>query len=77
MPVPTRGLKGKKTTDKSEEDLSNDYEEKKSSNQINMNDLMPRVDISGQITESLLNELADKNWKVCRDVSFFFFFILM
>lgn len=27
-------------------------------------DNLPRVDISGQITESLLNELADKNWKV-------------
>lgn len=27
-------------------------------------DLLPRVDISNLITESLLNELADKNWKV-------------
>lgn len=25
---------------------------------------MPRVDISGQITDALLSELADKNWKV-------------
>ena len=25
---------------------------------------MPRVDISAQITDSLINELADKNWKV-------------
>lgn len=31
---------------------------------INVQDLLPRVDISGQITEALLNQLADKNWKV-------------
>ncbi|ETN59361.1 microtubule associated protein xmap215 [Anopheles darlingi] len=30
---------------------------------VNMNDLLPRVDISGQITEALLAELSDKNWK--------------
>ncbi|KAL1502287.1 hypothetical protein ABEB36_007453 [Hypothenemus hampei] len=29
----------------------------------NLQDLIPRVDISGQITEALLNELSDKNWK--------------
>lgn len=32
--------------------------------QVNIQDLLPRVDISLQITESLLNELSDKNWKV-------------
>lgn len=32
--------------------------------QINIQDLIPRTDISNQITESLLAELADKNWKV-------------
>lgn len=30
---------------------------------INMNDLFPRVDISSQITEALLAEISDKNWK--------------
>lgn len=40
-------------------------EKKSSSNsEIDINNLIPRVDISNQITESLLNELADKNWKV-------------
>ncbi|XP_055533540.1 protein mini spindles isoform X2 [Wyeomyia smithii] len=29
----------------------------------NNNDLLPRVDISSQITESVLVELSDKNWK--------------
>lgn len=32
--------------------------------QIDIGDMLPRVDISGQITEALLNELSDKNWKV-------------
>lgn len=31
---------------------------------VNVQDLLPRVDISGHITESLLTELSDKNWKV-------------
>ncbi|KAF7994210.1 hypothetical protein HCN44_001343 [Aphidius gifuensis] len=31
---------------------------------IDINDIIPRVDISGQITESLLAELHDKNWKI-------------
>lgn len=30
---------------------------------ININDLIPRVDISPQITEALLIEMSDKNWK--------------
>lgn len=31
---------------------------------INIQDFLPRVDISNQITEVLLSELGDKNWKV-------------
>ncbi|KAJ8966867.1 hypothetical protein NQ314_003261 [Rhamnusium bicolor] len=31
---------------------------------VNIQDLIPRVDISSQITEALLTELTDKNWKV-------------
>lgn len=30
---------------------------------VKLTDLIPRVDISPQITESLINELSDKNWK--------------
>jgi cytoskeleton-associated protein 5 len=30
---------------------------------MNLADILPRVDISSQITEALLAELADKNWK--------------
>lgn len=32
--------------------------------EINVADLLPRIDISSQITESLLAEFSDKNWKV-------------
>lgn len=31
---------------------------------INVQDFIPRVDIGSQITETILTELADKNWKV-------------
>lgn len=31
---------------------------------VNVQDLLPRIDISSQITENLINELGDKNWKV-------------
>lgn len=30
----------------------------------NVQDLLPRIDISSQITEALITELSDKNWKV-------------
>lgn len=33
-------------------------------NEVNLQDLLPRVDISSQITEALLEEMADKDWKV-------------
>jgi len=33
----------------------------------NVVDLMPRTDISGHITDTLIAELNDKNWKVRRD----------
>lgn len=31
--------------------------------EVNISDLLPRVDISGHITDALLNEISDKNWK--------------
>lgn len=61
-PAPIRGSKSKKT--KLDDDEDGEIEEKESSPQIDLADLVTRVDISNQITESLLNELADKNWKV-------------
>ena len=31
---------------------------------VSLADMMPKVDISGQIKASLITELGDKNWKV-------------
>ncbi len=31
---------------------------------VSMADLMPKVDISGQIKPDLIKELGDKNWKI-------------
>ena len=31
---------------------------------VSLADLMPKVDISGQIKEELITELGDKNWKI-------------
>ncbi|KAK0183474.1 hypothetical protein PV327_001512 [Microctonus hyperodae] len=65
-PVPKRGPKIKSTVGKS--DIIDDYgdnDDENVDNQANeMNDLLPRIDIGPQITEALLAELADKNWKV-------------
>ena len=63
------GIKNKK--DKiSDDDDDIEIDKKSSSNsEIDINNLIPRVDISNQITEGLLNELSDKNWKV--DIIFY------
>ncbi|OAD59416.1 Cytoskeleton-associated protein 5 [Eufriesea mexicana] len=63
-PIPIRGIKTKR--DKiSDDDEDIEMDKKSSSNsEIDINNLIPRVDINNQITESLLNELSDKNWKV-------------
>ena len=59
-PAPIRGpaLKKQAATD-GEEDEPQEVEE------VNVMDLIPRTDISGSITETLISELNDKNWKVC------------
>ncbi|KAG7190528.1 hypothetical protein KM043_006629 [Ampulex compressa] len=62
-PVPIRGAKTKK------KNVDNDTVEPESEKnniggEINLSNLLPRVDISGQITEELLNELSHKDWKV-------------
>ena len=56
-PAPTRGATPKKQTDGEDEEVQ-EVEE------VNVMDLIPRTDISGSITETLINELNDKNWKV-------------
>lgn len=56
-PTPTRGVVKSASTD------SLDVVEDDEPEQVNIQDLIPRVDISGQITETMLIELSDKNWK--------------
>ncbi|XP_053980065.1 protein mini spindles [Hylaeus volcanicus] len=63
-PVPIRGVKCKK--DQISDDADDAELDKKSNanSELDINNLIPRVDVSNQISESLLNELSDKNWKV-------------
>ncbi|XP_021706619.1 protein mini spindles isoform X3 [Aedes aegypti] len=61
-PAPTRGL-SKCASRGSVDDNLEDDGEADDQPAVNINDLLPRVDISSQITESLLTELSDKNWK--------------
>lgn len=66
-PVPTRKSKTSKKSaalGQGDEEGEEEVEEKTSSAQVELSDVMPRIDISNQLTEALLNELSDKNWKV-------------
>jgi hypothetical protein len=60
-PFPIRGL-SKKDDGIGEEDEGGI--EQPANEKLNINDLMPHVDISLHITDGLLSELADRNWKV-------------
>ncbi|XP_050457751.1 protein mini spindles isoform X2 [Cataglyphis hispanica] len=68
-PTPIRGAKAGKVNTIAGEDEDEDAEESLSEKRVSgsepeLNELIPRVDIKDQITEALLAELADKNWKV-------------
>lgn len=67
-PMPTRGAKARKmnaiNTEDEEEDMEESTEKKAADSEPELNEMIPRVDINAQITEALLAELADKNWKV-------------
>uniref|UniRef100_A0A182QHS5 TOG domain-containing protein n=1 Tax=Anopheles farauti TaxID=69004 RepID=A0A182QHS5_9DIPT len=64
-PAPTRGAAGKASAggEDDDDDAPGEDDGAAASPAINLNDLLPRIDISGQITEALLTELSDKNWK--------------
>uniref|UniRef100_A0A240PP00 TOG domain-containing protein n=1 Tax=Anopheles atroparvus TaxID=41427 RepID=A0A240PP00_ANOAO len=66
-PAPTRGGGSSKASSGGNDDEDDDGGGggggEDSAPMVNLNDLLPRVDISGQITEALLAELSDKNWK--------------
>ncbi|XP_021935865.1 protein mini spindles isoform X2 [Zootermopsis nevadensis] len=66
-PVPIRGLSKKiDREEEEEEDDDDDGEDVEGpvNEKLNIHDLMPHVDISSHITDSLLSELQDRNWKV-------------
>lgn len=39
-------------------------DDEKPAYEVNIRDIVPRVDITPQITDSLISELSDKDWKV-------------
>ncbi|KAK5643087.1 hypothetical protein RI129_006932 [Pyrocoelia pectoralis] len=57
-PIPVRGGK------KEQIDVSDQNGEPAQAEEVNIQDLLPRVDISTQISEPLIEQMADKNWKV-------------
>ncbi|CAH1786978.1 unnamed protein product [Owenia fusiformis] len=63
-PAAIRGqTAGEEEADEGDEDAEGGDED----NAVNIADLVPRTDISDKITEALLEECADKNWKIRRD----------
>lgn len=61
-PRPTRGSITKSASKQSLED--DDSQDNSQASDAPKSDNTPKVDVSNQITEALLNELNDKNWKV-------------
>lgn len=59
-PKPTRGKKIKGST----ESLNGVSDDEKPTHEINIRDIVPRVDITPQITDALISEFSDKDWKV-------------
>ncbi len=58
-PAPTRGTAVKKQAADGDEE-----QEEQEAEEVNVMDLIPRTNISGLITETIISELNDKNWKV-------------
>ncbi|XP_070390595.1 cytoskeleton-associated protein 5-like isoform X3 [Dermacentor albipictus] len=61
-PAPIRGVPTSSVNDGGGDSAESALEGQEAA--LDMEDLVPRTDISGQLTESLLSELSDKNWKV-------------
>ncbi|CAH0561277.1 unnamed protein product [Brassicogethes aeneus] len=61
-PLPTKG--DAKSASSNTLDGMDEDETEQEPEPINVQDILPRVDISSQITEALINEISDKNWKV-------------
>lgn len=62
-PPATRGSNAKAAGDADADDDDGGDDAAPPPPEINLSDLLPRIDISPMITEALLVEIADKNWK--------------
>lgn len=64
-PIPKRGPAAKAKSASSDQPNDDDADDGNddATPAVNLKDLLPRVDISGQITEAFLAEICDKNWK--------------
>ncbi|XP_037921963.1 protein mini spindles isoform X4 [Hermetia illucens] len=62
-PAPTRGVKKTASSSSINDDDDGGGGDDGAQEAMNIADLLPRIDISSQITESLLAEISDKNWK--------------
>ncbi|KAJ6636203.1 Protein mini spindles [Pseudolycoriella hygida] len=61
-PKPTRGVK--MSSEEEDFDEKNEQEDTcEADNAVDLSEMIPRVDISSSITEALLTEISDKNWK--------------
>ncbi|XP_017847656.1 protein mini spindles isoform X3 [Drosophila busckii] len=61
-PRPIRGVKGRSAGGDGQDEEQDD-EAAAEPEPINLADLLPRMDIAPQITEALLKEMSDKDWK--------------
>ncbi|XP_066276419.1 cytoskeleton-associated protein 5-like isoform X5 [Branchiostoma lanceolatum] len=64
-PAPTRGLRRKSEGEEGGEEEGEDKEDQAAA--INIEDLVPRTDMSERMRPELMNELEDKNWKVRKE----------
>merc|ERR1739838_504108 len=62
-PIPTRGPAIRSSSTPKEDEEENEADEQDD----DVEDLMPRVDISAKITDELINQISDANWKNRRD----------
>eukprot|EP00058_Branchiostoma_floridae_P023061 XP_002608551.1 hypothetical protein BRAFLDRAFT_98911 [Branchiostoma floridae] len=64
-PAPTRGLRKKSEGEEGGDEEGEEEEDQAAA--INIEDLVPRTDVSERMRPELMNELGDKNWKVRKE----------
>ncbi|XP_078670183.1 cytoskeleton-associated protein 5-like isoform X1 [Branchiostoma floridae x Branchiostoma belcheri] len=64
-PAPTRGVRKRSEGEEGGEEEGEEEEDQAAA--INIEDLVPRTDVSERMRPELMNELGDKNWKVRKE----------